>query len=51
MKVMLDTNIIILAALFPNGRAARAFLNAMTPLMKLFYLISGLLVNSIHFYS
>ena len=31
MKVMLDTNIIISAALFPNGRAACAFLKAMTP--------------------
>ena len=29
MKVMLDTNIIISAALFPNGQAARAFLKSL----------------------
>lgn len=29
MKVMLDTNIIISAALFPNGRAAQAFFKAL----------------------
>ena len=31
MKVMLDTNILISAALFPNGRAAKAFFKALTP--------------------
>lgn len=29
MKVMIDTNIIISAALFPNGKAAQAFLKAL----------------------
>ena len=31
MKVMIDTNIIISAALFPNGRAAQAFFKALNP--------------------
>lgn len=31
MKVMIDTNIIISAALFPDGRAAQAFYKALTP--------------------
>ena len=31
MIVMLDTNIIISAALFPNGRAAQAFFKALQP--------------------
>ena len=31
MKVMIDTNVIISAALFPNGRAAEAFFKAMMP--------------------
>ena len=31
MKVMIDTNIFISAALFPNGRAASAFLKALVP--------------------
>lgn len=31
MKIMLDTNIIISAALFPNGRAAQAFFKALQP--------------------
>lgn len=31
MKVMLDTNIIISAALFPKGRAASAFYKALQP--------------------
>lgn len=31
MKIMLDTNIIISAALFPNGRAAQAFFKALHP--------------------
>ena len=31
MKVMLDTNILISAALFPNGQAAKAFSKALTP--------------------
>lgn len=31
MKVMLDTNILISAALFPRGRAAQAFLKALQP--------------------
>ena len=31
MKVMIDTNIIISAALFPNGRAAQAFFKALFP--------------------
>ena len=30
MKVMLDTNIIISAVLFPNGRAAQAFLKSLS---------------------
>ena len=29
MKVMIDTNIIISAALFPNGKAAQAFYKAL----------------------
>lgn len=31
MRVMIDTNIIISAALFPNGRAAQAFFKALNP--------------------
>ncbi|MCD7847457.1 MAG: putative toxin-antitoxin system toxin component, PIN family [Oscillospiraceae bacterium] len=31
MRVMIDTNIIISAALFPNGRVAMAFYKALTP--------------------
>ena len=31
MKIMIDTNIIISAALFPNGRVAQAFLKALLP--------------------
>lgn len=31
MKIMLDTNIIISAALFPHGTAAKAFFKAMMP--------------------
>lgn len=31
MRVMIDTNIFISAALFPNGRAASALLKALTP--------------------
>ena len=31
MKVMIDTNIIISAALFPNGRAAQAFFKSLFP--------------------
>lgn len=31
MRIMLDTNIIISAALFPNGRAAQAFFKALLP--------------------
>ena len=31
MKVMIDTNIIISAALFPGGRASAAFRKALTP--------------------
>ncbi len=31
MTVMIDTNIFISAALFPNGRAAAALLKALTP--------------------
>ena len=31
MKVMIDTNVIISAALFPNGKAAQAFLKALFP--------------------
>ena len=31
MKVMIDTNVIISAALFPNGKAAKAFFKAMMP--------------------
>ncbi len=31
MKVMIDTNIFISAALFPNGRAAEALVKALTP--------------------
>ena len=31
MKIMIDTNIIISAALFPNGRAAQAFFKALNP--------------------
>ena len=30
MRIMIDTNIIISAALFPNGRAAQAFQKALT---------------------
>ena len=31
MRIMLDTNILISAALFPNGRAAQAFFKALQP--------------------
>lgn len=31
MKIMIDTNIIISAALFPNGRAAQAFYKSLQP--------------------
>ena len=31
MRIMLDTNILISAALFPNGRAAQAFFKAQQP--------------------
>ena len=31
MRIMLDTNIIISAALFPNGRTAKAFYKALMP--------------------
>lgn len=31
MRVMIDTNIIISAALFPNGRAAQAFYKTLIP--------------------
>lgn len=31
MRIMLDTNILISAALFPNGRAAQAFFKAVLP--------------------
>lgn len=31
MTIMLDTNIIISAALFPNGRTAEAFFKALQP--------------------
>ena len=31
MRIMLDTNIIISAALFPNGRTAQAFFKALQP--------------------
>ena len=31
MRIMIDTNVIISAALFPNGRAAKAFYKAMLP--------------------
>lgn len=31
MKVMIDTNIIISAALFPNGKAAQALYKALIP--------------------
>ena len=31
MRVMIDTNIIISAALFPNGRTAQAFFKALNP--------------------
>ncbi len=31
MKIMVDTNVIISAALFPSGRAAQAFYKAMLP--------------------
>ena len=31
MRIMIDTNVIISAALFPNGKAAKAFFKAMRP--------------------
>ena len=31
MKIMVDTNVVISAALFPGGRAAQAFFKAMLP--------------------
>lgn len=31
MRIMIDTNVIISAALFPNGRAAKAFYKAILP--------------------
>lgn len=41
MKVMLDTNIIISAVLFPNGRTALAFLKA---LLAAFRLVANVIV-------
>lgn len=31
MKIMIDTNIVISAVLFPNGKAAQAFYKALLP--------------------
>ena len=31
MKIMIDTNIVISAVLFPNGKAAKAFYKALLP--------------------
>ncbi len=31
MRIVLDTNILISAALFPNGRAAKAFFKSLLP--------------------
>lgn len=46
MKVMIDTNIIISAALFPNGRAARAFEKALLPPYQ--PLICDYIVDELH---
>ena len=39
MKIMVDTNVVISAALFPGGRAAQAFFKAMLPPMNLWFAI------------
>ena len=46
MKVMIDTNIIISAALFPNGRAAQAFEKALCPPYQ--PLICDYIVDELH---
>lgn len=46
MIIMLDTNIIISAALFPHGRAAQAFYKALTPPFK--PLVCDYVVDELH---
>ena len=46
MKIMIDTNIIISAALFPDGRVAQAFLKALLP--PYIPLICDYIVDELH---
>ena len=46
MRVMLDTNIIISAALFPRGRASQAFIKALCP--PFHPLVSDYVVDELH---
>lgn len=46
MRILLDTNIIISAALFPNGRAAQAFFKALQPPYQL--LVCDYVVDELH---
>lgn len=46
MRIMLDTNILISAALFPKGRAAQAFFKALNPPFK--PLVCDYVVDELH---
>ena len=46
MKVMIDTNIIISAALFPKGRAAQAFFKSLNPPYQPF--VCDYIVDELH---
>lgn len=46
MKIMIDTNVIISAALFPNGKAAKAFFKAMMPPYK--PIVCDYIVDELH---
>lgn len=46
MRILLDTNTIISAALFPNGRAAQAFFKALQPPYQL--LVCDYVVDELH---
>ncbi len=46
MKIMIDTNIIISAALFPNGKVAQAFFKALFPPYR--PLVCNYVVDELH---
>jgi len=46
MKVMIDTNIFISAGLFPNGKAAQAFMKALMPPYE--PVVSDYIVDELH---